>query len=61
MNKLWKLWAWLTTDRICGWCKTRIHRAPIRLKPIRITNSIHLRRESHTVCPSCAAKFLKSV
>lgn len=52
-------WFWLTHDVVCSWCKTRVHRAWIPLKPERLTNSISIPRVTHGICPRCFEKVLK--
>jgi len=59
-KRLNRIWFWLTTAVECSWCKRTLHRAWIPLPPQRITDSIRIRRVSHTICASCAAQVIKT-
>ena len=48
MTRASRLWWWLTTSIICGWCHKSKHRAPLWF----------LGRASHTMCDKCHDGFV---
>lgn len=54
-----RLWFWLTTSKICPWCKVTTHYAWIPLSD-RLTNARRLPRVTHGICRECARRVLEA-